>query len=133
MLFHNKLVLGFLAVQLVLYLILIFPWPLSIRKRIVHFLTHSKLAKKLWKAQSILILIVTIFLVESYNQFSKMDDRLDVIRGRKLDSEHHGVGHHHEEIGAEYQEITIKMKLFSAQRNCYLHVFTLFLTIVLNR
>ncbi|KAI8610141.1 B-cell receptor-associated protein 31-like-domain-containing protein [Chytriomyces sp. MP71] len=124
----NQLAFVMLIGEIAAYLILLIPMnfiPVRARKAAMNF-GASILANDtiVWITRILLLVVGGVFA-----------DTL--MRLHRLDSElHHGEdkeGHHHHHYDSPLEEMQFKSKLFYSQRNMYLSLMSLFMTVVLYR
>ncbi|KAI9328499.1 B-cell receptor-associated protein 31-like-domain-containing protein [Obelidium mucronatum] len=123
----NQLTYYVLVGELAIYLILLIPFtfiPVRARKAAMQF--GGKVLKNetvVWISRIVLLLVGGVF-VDTLTRLQKLDGDL-----HRRDSED---GHHHHH-DSPLEELQFKSKLFYSQRNMYLSLMSLFMTIVIYR
>lgn len=109
----------FLIVEIIMYVLLVIPWPKGMRRALLHLFTTSNIAQKFQTAQMFLLFMVAFLFADSLR---KMYHEMD--KHHKLEAHESGEAHHH--LGDEIADQKIHSRLFFAQRNIYLTAFALF-------
>ncbi|ORY37766.1 hypothetical protein BCR33DRAFT_769590 [Rhizoclosmatium globosum] len=123
----NQLTYYVLLAELGIYLILLIPFtfiPIRARKAAMEF--GNKILRNetvVWISRIILLLVGGVF-VDTLLRMQKLDSELH----RRDEGDNH---HHHHESPLE--ELQFKSKLFYSQRNMYLSLMSLFMTLVIYR
>ncbi|KAJ3011663.1 UNVERIFIED_CONTAM: hypothetical protein HDU68_001584 [Siphonaria sp. JEL0065] len=123
----NQLTYYVLIGELAIYLILLIPFtfiPVRARKAAMNF--GGKILKNetvVWISRIVLLLVGGVF-VDTLLRLQKLDTDL-----HKRDE---GEGHHHHH-DSPLEELQFKSKLFYSQRNMYLSLMSLFMTVVIYR
>ncbi|KAJ3387726.1 High affinity cAMP-specific and IBMX-insensitive 3',5'-cyclic phosphodiesterase 9A [Entophlyctis sp. JEL0112] len=117
-----------LTTEIAVYLVLLVPLnfvPVKARKSAMQFGAHIlRLESVVWISR-ILLLIVGAVFADTLMRLQRLDSDLHA-------KEAHGHDHHHH-YETPLEELQFKSKLFYSQRNMYLSLMSLFMTIVLYR
>lgn len=124
---HYTLIFAFLLLEIAVYIILILPLPIKLRKTLLHWLTISDFAQKLSTIQTYLLFMVGIFFLDSLKTSINLKQEEENAHNSEIESGHH---HHHDSI---LQDQKLHLRRFYAERNAYLTGFTLFVSLALNR
>ncbi|KAI0744596.1 endoplasmic reticulum protein [Earliella scabrosa] len=110
-----------LVSEMATFLVLIFPLPHTVRKKLFHFLSESPIVAKLAYGVKIAFIFVAILFVDALQRMWRVTAEVDLAKST-------GAGMH--DVRAE---TTVSARKFYAQRNVYLTGFCLFLSLVLTR
>ncbi|KAJ2979598.1 hypothetical protein NQ176_g3158 [Zarea fungicola] len=122
---YYSIVFALLMFEMALFMFLIVPLPLNIRRTIFTFISENKFIAKVQHWLKITFIFILILFLDSVNrvyrvQMELADSMKDAARGGGTVV----LGHERTEVQA---------RKFYAQRNMYLCGFTLFLSLILNR
>jgi len=109
-----------------IFMILILPLPLNLRRKMFHFVSTNPLIAKLQYGLKITFIFILILFIDSVNRVYRVQRELfDAIQAAGSRSGGAAIlGHERTEVQA---------RKFYSQRNMYLCGFTLFLSLILNR
>lgn len=116
----------FLLFEILIYLLLVIPWPSRMRKFLIHFFTNSSFAQYLHKVLAFLLVLSVILFAESLRaMFMNIEKHIALEEHEAKDAHHH--------ISDDIIDQKIHSRIFFAQRNVYLTSFTLFVAFALYR
>ena len=116
----------YLLLNIGIYLLLVIPWPHSLRKVLLHIFTTSTFAQNLHKVQGICLILIIILFADSLRAMSEYQGKHELL-------EEHEVKEAHHHRGDEIEDQKLHTKIFFAQRNVYLTSFALFVSFALFR
>lgn len=116
----------YLLLNIGIYLLLVIPWPLSLRKILLHIFTTSKFAQNLHQIHGFCLILIIILFADSLRAMFEGQERHE-----QLEEHDVKVAHHHR--GDEIEDQKLHTKIFFAQRNVYLTSFALFVSFALFR
>ena len=122
-----------MIIEASIFLILILPFPMAIRKHVINLFANTGIAQKFFKIQIYLIFLVLVFFVESIRrnyEITGVRDELKEVNEENIEKT--GDLPHQEKL-TMLQDYKVRTQLFIFQRNIYLTGFTLFLSFLLNR
>lgn len=118
---YYTLVFVLLVFEMAVFLGLIIPLPLTVRRKLFTFISESPVVAKLQYGLKITFIFILILFIDSVNRVYRV--QLDVAAYHK-DGGAAAIGTDRSEVQA---------RKFYSQRNMYLCGFTLFLSLILNR
>ncbi|KAF3942389.1 hypothetical protein ABW19_dt0206839 [Dactylella cylindrospora] len=122
---YYSLVFALLMVEMGIFMVLIIPLPLTMRRSMFHFISTNPLIAKLQYGLKITFIFILILFIDSVNRVYRVQKELS-------DAAHaQGTGKGAAILGHERTEV--QARKFYSQRNMYLCGFTLFLSLILNR
>ncbi|RVD86671.1 uncharacterized protein DFL_004934 [Arthrobotrys flagrans] len=123
---YYSLVFALLMLEMGIFMVLIFPLPLTWRRQMFTFISTNPLIAKLQYGLKITFIFILILFIDSVNRVYRVQ--------RELIDATHGNGPRGGAtaiLGPERTEV--QARKFYSQRNMYLCGFTLFLSLILNR
>ncbi|KIM41808.1 hypothetical protein M413DRAFT_445025 [Hebeloma cylindrosporum] len=119
---YYSLTFMLLAAEMVTFCILVAPLPYSIKKRLFHFLSESKIVAKVAYGLKISFIFIGILFVDAVQRMFRVTAEADLAKNNKQ-----GV------VQDIRTDTGLAARKFYAQRNTYLTGFCLFLSLVLAR
>ncbi|KAF2100968.1 B-cell receptor-associated 31-like protein [Rhizodiscina lignyota] len=120
---YYSMVFALLVFEMLIFVSLIIPLPLTIRRKLFTFLSESPLIAKLQYGMKITFIFILILFLDSVNRVYRV--QLETAAANKSQGSAEAFG------GTARMEI--QARKFYSQRNMYLCGFTLFLSLILNR
>ncbi|KAL1986456.1 hypothetical protein VTN96DRAFT_6376 [Rasamsonia emersonii] len=121
---YYSLVFILLMFEIVVFLALIVPLPLSVKRKLFTFISESPIIAKLQYGMKITFIFILILFIDSVNRVYRVQLEL-----ASFSKDTTGIGA--AALGTERMEV--QARKFYSQRNMYLCGFTLFLSLILNR
>jgi B-cell receptor-associated protein 31 len=109
-----------LAAEMVTFTVLVIPFPFSVRKRVVSFLSESPIIAKIAYGIKISFIFVGILFFDALQRMFRITAEGEMAK-------------QNQQMGDVRTETSFAARKFYAQRNVYLTGFTLFLSLVLTR
>lgn len=124
---YYSLVFALLMFEMLIFMVLILPLPLTWRRKMFSFISTSPLIAKLQYGMKITFIFILILFIDSVNRVYRVQREL-IEAGN---AQNGGRGGSAPILGHERMEV--QARKFYSQRNMYLCGFTLFLSLILNR
>ena len=116
----------YLLFNIGIYLLLVIPWPHSLRKILLNIFTTSTFAQNLHKVQGVCLILIIILFADSLRAMFENQERHEQLEEHEVKDAHY----HH---GDAIEDQKLHTKIFFAQRNVYLTSFALFVSFALFR
>lgn len=120
---YYTLVFVLLMAEMAVFMLLVIPFPFSVRRKIFTFLSENPIVAKIQYGLKITFIFILILFIDSVNRVY----RVQVELAATSESANNGAAI----LGRERLEV--QARKFYSQRNMYLCGFTLFLSLILNR
>ncbi|CAK7228249.1 Endoplasmic reticulum transmembrane protein 3 [Sporothrix bragantina] len=120
---YYTLVFMLLMAEMGLFVVLIVPFPFTVKRKIFTFLSENPIVAKIQYWMKITFVFILILFIDSVNRVY----RVQVELAATTDNNNNGaaiLGH---------ERLEVQARKFYSQRNMYLCGFTLFLSLILNR
>ncbi|CAK7273801.1 Endoplasmic reticulum transmembrane protein 3 [Sporothrix epigloea] len=121
---YYTLVFMLLMAEMGLFVVLIVPFPFTIKRKIFTFLSENPLVAKVQYGMKITFIFILILFIDSVNRVYRVQVELAAATSDKSAGGAAILGH---------ERLEVQARKFYSQRNMYLCGFTLFLSLILNR